>query len=274
MKFDILTLFPEMFPGVIDTSILGRARKAGLLDVRVHNLRDWATDKHHTVDDKPYSGGPGMVLKVDVIDRALHDLKKVNRKQKTENRKTASTVHRSLFTVHPHVVLLTPQGRPFKQAVAHELSQKDHIVLIAGHYEGYDERVRALVDDEISLGDFVMTGGEIAAMAIVDATARLLPGVLGKDESSREESFAVSEVSPNKLSSQEAKQLLEYPHYTRPESYTPLSKPELGALVVPEILKSGHHAEIIKWRALQALEKTKKQRPDLLELPSLTSEDK
>ncbi len=257
MKFDILTLFPEMFPGVIDTSILGRARKAGLLDVRVHNLRDWATDKHHTVDDKPYSGGPGMVLKVDVIDRALHDLKKVNRKQKTENRKTASTVHRSLFTVH-----------------AHELSQKDHIVLIAGHYEGYDERVRALVDDEISLGDFVMTGGEIAAMAIVDATARLLPGVLGKDESSREESFAVSEVSPNKLSSQEAKQLLEYPHYTRPESYTPLSKPELGALVVPEILKSGHHAEIIKWRALQALEKTKKQRPDLLELPSLTSEDK
>lgn len=232
MKFDVLTLFPEMFTGIIDSSILGRARKTGLIDVALHNLRDWATDKHGTVDDAPYGGGPGMVLKVDVVDRALADLNQADT---------------------GHVILLTPQGKPLKQADAQALSQRDRLILIAGHYEGYDERIRQLVDQEVSIGDYILTGGELGAMVIIDAVSRLLPGVLGKDESSSDESFSLAGC------------LLEYPHYTRPETYTPTSRPEQGPLSVPDVLTSGHHAEITKWRLEQARQKTRRQRPDLLD---------
>lgn len=233
MKFDVVTLFPEMFPGIINTSILGRAQKAGRVEIQTHNLRDWATDKHGTVDDTPYGGGPGMVLKADVIDRALADLKKSNRGR---------------------IILLTPQGASFNQKIAQRFAEESHLILIAGHYEGYDERVRSLVDEEISLGDYVLTGGELGAMAVIDAVSRLLPGVLGADESSIEESFSL------------AGGLLDYPQYTRPETFQPLSRPEIGELPVPGILKSGHHSEITKWRLEQARRKTKQRRPELLDL--------
>ncbi len=237
MKIDILTLFPKMFNGFLEESILARGQKAGYFEVRLHQLRDWATDAHRTVDDSPYGGGPGMVIKVDVVDRALAELKEM-RKQS------------------PHVILLSPQGKRFSQALAQQLTQKHHLILIAGHYEGFDERVRSLVDDEISIGDYVLTGGELPAMVVTDAVVRLLPGVLGKDASSHEESFSELQ-SPQRL--------LEYPQYTRPEKYLPASRRDLGKMAVPNILKSGHHAAIIKWRFDQARQRTQQRRPDLLE---------
>lgn len=247
MKIDILTLFPKMFDGFLSESIIARGLKAGYFSIATHYLRDWAADKHGTVDEPPYGGGPGMVLKVDVIDRALLDLRE-KRKEKREKPGVKSM---------PYVILMTPQGAPFTQGKAQELSQKEHLILIAGHYEGFDERVRALVDEEISIGDYVLTGGELPAMVVTDAVVRLLPGVLGDEASPHEESFS-STLTPEPYT------LLEYPHYTRPESYTPLSRPELGELTVPEILTSGHHAKIEEWRKAQALEKTKLRRPDLL----------
>lgn len=237
MKIDILTLFPHIFNGYLSESIMKRAQEAGVIEIAVHNLRDWTTDKHKTVDDTPYGGGPGMVLKVDVIDRALADL----RSQATGDRL--------------QVILLTPQGQPFTQGVAQVLSQTDHLILVAGHYEGFDERVRALVDQEISIGDYILTGGELPALVITDAVARLLPGALGTDASSDEESFSIQHP--------EFGMLLEYPHYTRPETYTPMSRPELGELTVPARLTSGDHGKIAEWRLAQSRERTTARRPDL-----------
>jgi tRNA (guanine37-N1)-methyltransferase len=220
MKITILTLFPESFLGFLDSSIIGRARKNNLVEIKTVNLRDFATDDHGTVDDKPYGGGAGMVLRVDVVKKALDSLK----------------------TPTSTIILLTPQGQVFKQSLAKDLSQKEHLILICGHYEGFDERIRSLVDLELSIGDYVLTGGELPAAVLTDCVVRLILGVVGKEESLEEESFSQN--------------LLEYPHYTRPE--------EFGGQKVPDVLLSGHHAEIKKWRAEQSKQRTKERRPDLL----------
>jgi len=233
MKFDILTLFPAMFDGPLTESILKRAAENGLIDIALHNIRDWALDKHATADDAPYGGGAGMVMKVEPIAGAIEAVK-----EKSPNSK---------------VILTTPCGRPFNHAVAEELSREEGLIIICGRYEGVDERVRTLfVDHEISLGDFVLTGGEIAAMVLVDAVARLVPGVLGCDASAQYDSFADG--------------LLEYPQYTRP--------PEFRGERVPDILLSGNHAEIAKWRRKQSLMRTLATRPELLEGIELSKADK
>lgn len=268
MKIDILTLFPEMFASIFSTSILGRAQKSGLIQIELHNLRDWAADKHRTVDDTPYGGGAGMVIKIEVVDRALFDLKSkvsdgVRYSSESSDKSQKSKLQRKIQNkLKPHVILMTPQGKPFSQALAQKLAKKRHLILITGHYEGFDERIRALVDDEISIGDYVVTGGELPAMVITDAVARLLPGVLGKDISSHEDSFSSFGIRNSSL--QSPKRLLEYPHYTRPEVYTPISYTSLGELSVPEILKKGYHAKIQIWRQAEALKRTQKRRPDLL----------
>jgi tRNA (guanine37-N1)-methyltransferase len=231
MKIDILTLFPEMFKGPFEESIIKRAQEKGLVEIEIHNLRNWAEDKRGTVDDRPYGGGVGMVMRVDVIDRALNKLK-------TENRK-------------PKTVLLTPQGKVFNQGRAQKLAKEKHLTLICGHYEGVDERVREhLVDEEISIGDYVLTGGELPAMVLVDSVVRLIPGVLEKPEATRSESFQSS------VFSLQSSALLEFPQYTRPEEYQ--------GWKVPEILLSGDHQKIEEWRKKKSLERTKKRRPDLL----------
>ncbi|MSR42701.1 MAG: tRNA (guanosine(37)-N1)-methyltransferase TrmD [Pedosphaera sp.] len=222
MKIDVLTLFPEMFSGPLDESIIRRARESGRLELRIHNLRDWTHDRHRTVDDRPFGGGPGMVLKPEPIFEAVE----------------------SLVNEQTRVVLLGPTGRRFDQAIARELTQYENLLFICASYEGVDERVReTLVDDELSIGDYVLTNGNLPAMVIIDAVARLLPGVLGDDASAHDESFSHG--------------LLEYPHYTRPA--------EFREIRVPEVLLSGNHAEIEKWRREQALARTAKMRPDLLE---------
>jgi len=221
MKIDVLTLFPAMFAGPLDESIIKRARTAGLLDLKIHNLRDWAHDRHKTVDDRPFGGGPGMLLKPEPLFEAVEALR-----------------HRGTW-----VVLLSPSGRKFDQATARELAGRKHLLLVTGHYEGFDERVREkLADDELSIGDYVLTNGALPAMVVIDAVARLLPGVLGDAESPVDESFS--------------RGLLEYPQYTRPA--------EFREMRVPEVLVSGNHAEIEKWRQTQAKQRTRERRPDLL----------
>jgi tRNA (guanine37-N1)-methyltransferase len=221
MKIDVLTLFPGMFAGPLDESIVQRARMSGALDLKITNLRDYTHDRHKTVDDRPFGGGPGMLLKPEPVFEAVEALAG----EKTK------------------VILLSPAGRKFDQAIARDLAQAGHLLLICGSYEGFDDRIReSLADDELSIGDYVLTNGALPAMVIVDAVTRLLPGVLGDDESSREESFSG--------------ELLEYPHYTRPA--------EFRGMKVPEVLLSGNHAEIAKWRAEQARQRTEKRRPDLL----------
>jgi len=233
MKFDILTLFPAMFDGPLTESILKRASENGLIEVALHNIRDWALDKHATADDAPYGGGAGMVMKVEPIAGAIESVK-----EKRPNSK---------------VILTTPGGRPFNHTVAEELSREEGVIIICGRYEGVDERVRKLfVDYEISMGDFVLTGGEIAAMVIVDAVARLVPGVLGSGDSALYDSFADG--------------LLEYPQYTRP--------PEFRGEKVPDMLLSGNHAEIAKWRRKESLLRTLASRPELLERIELSKADK
>src|ERR1051325_8473294 len=217
MKIDVLTLFPKMFTGPLDESIIQRARKAGLLELNIHNLRDYTHDRHKTVDDKPFGGGPGMLLKPEPIFEAVEHLAG----PKTE------------------VVLMSPAGRTFNQGVARELSHLEHLLLICGSYEGFDHRIHEfLADDEISIGDYILTNGALPAMVVIDSVARLIPGVLGDDESSAEESFSLG--------------WLEYPHYTRPADFR--------GMKVPEILLSGHHAEIEKWRKEQAQLRTVKKR--------------
>ena len=231
MKIDVLTLFPEMFAGPLDVSIVQRARRTGLLNLRVHNLRDWTHDRHKTVDDRPFGGSAGMVLKPEPLFEAVE----------------------SLGNEQTKVILLTPTGRTFSQAIARELAVNEHLLFICGSYEGVDERVReALVDDELSIGDYVLTNGGLPAMVIIDAVTRLLPGALGDDESAKDESFSHG--------------LLEYPHYTRPA--------EFRGMKVPDVLLSGHHAEIDKWRAEQARLRTARQRPDLLNDKNSGSSDK
>jgi len=210
-----------MFAGPLDESIIKRAREAGLLDLKIHNLRDYAHDRHRTVDDRPFGGGPGMLLKPEPIFEAVE----------------------SLANGRTRVVLLSPSGRTFNQAIAAELAAVQHLLLVSGHYEGFDERIREhLAHDELSIGDYVLTNGALPVMVIVDAVTRLLPGALGDEASAQEESFSHG--------------LLEYPQYTRPS--------EFRGMKVPEVLLSGNHAQIAKWRAEQARLRTSERRPDLL----------
>jgi tRNA (guanine37-N1)-methyltransferase len=232
MRFDILTLFPRMFSSPFEESILGRATEKGLVQIRIINIRDFALDKHQVVDDTPYGGGQGMVMKVEPIGRAIERVKSGG--------------------ASARVIYLTPQGRPFSQKRARELSSMSHLIFLCGRYEGVDERVRDLfVDEEISVGDYVLTGGELAAMVVIDAITRLLPGVLGSDRSAIEDSFFNS--------------LLEYPQYTRPFDFR-------GSLV-PEVLLSGNHLLISQWRRKEALRRTWIRRPDLLARADLSRED-
>lgn len=220
MRFDILTLFPEMFSSPFNASIIDRARKNGLVDINTINIRSYALDKHQQVDDYPYGGGAGMVMKADVLSRAIRDVKQENTR----------------------VIYLSPQGSCLTQEIVVRLAREKQLLLVCGHYEGIDERVMPLIDEEISIGDYILTGGELGAMVLVDAVARMIPGVLGDDESSQEESFANG--------------LLEYPHYTRPRIFEDME--------VPDILLSGHHAEIRRWRIKLSLLRTLLRRPELL----------
>jgi tRNA (guanine37-N1)-methyltransferase len=233
MEFDVFTLLPDVFSPYLESSILQRARQRGLIEVRVHNIRDWATDKHHVTDEEPYGGGGGMVMKVEPVFAAIE----------------------SVFgpAAGCPVILLTPQGRVFNQKIALELAQYPCIALLCGRYEGVDERIREhLVTDEISIGDYVLTGGELPALILIDAVSRLLPGVLGDPDGPFDDSHATG--------------LLEYPHYTRP--------PEFRGWRVPEILLSGDHARIARWRREQSLLRTLKRRPDMLEKAPLDAKDK
>lgn len=229
LRVDVITIFPDFFHGALDQGILNRARASGLVQVETHDLRRWATDKHHTVDDRPFGGGDGMVLKPDPIFAAVGDL--------------TGASGREDYTEGVRVILLSPQGRVFDQRVTEDLSRASQLVLICGRYEGVDERVaEALVTDEISIGDYVLSGGEPAALVVIDAIVRLLPGALGSETSAVHESFSES--------------LLDHPQYTRP--------PEIRGLRVPDILLTGNHAEIARWRRDQAIKKTQRNRPDLL----------
>jgi len=233
MKFHILTLFPGMFAGPFDESIIRRGRDKQLIDISLHNIRDYSIDRHQTADDAPYGGGAGMVMKVEPLSACIQSVK--------------------AKCPEATVVMTSPQGRRFNHRIAAELSTREGLIIICGRYEGIDERVRTLyVEDDISLGDYVISGGEIAAMVIVDAVTRLVPGVLGSDESAATDSFCDG--------------LLEYPQYTRP--------PEFKGLKVPEILLSGNHELIRKWRRNESLRKTYTLRPDLLSDVELTKEDR
>jgi tRNA (guanine37-N1)-methyltransferase len=232
MTFDIVTIFPAMIEQPLAAGILGRAIERGTLDVRVRDLRDFTTDRHRVVDDVPYGGGPGMVLKPDPIFRALDAI--------SAERGTPLTV-----------IMTSPQGRRFTQAEAERLSGLEHIVLLCGRYEGFDERVRERVTEELSIGDYVLTGGELPALVVLDAVARFVPGVVGDEQSVAQDSFS--------------RGLLDHPHYTRP--------PEIDALRVPDVLMSGNHAEIRRWRKREALSRTLERRPDLLDDASLDEEE-
>lgn len=228
MRIDILTLFPEMF-APLEHSIVGKAREKGILEVNYHNFREKAEKARH-VDDEPYGGGQGMLLRAQPIFDTMDAIEKTN----------------------PRVILLDPAGRTFNQAYAEELSKEDQLIFICGHYEGYDERIKTLVTDEISLGDYVLTGGELAAMTMIDATVRLIPEVIGKEASHTDDSFSSG--------------LLEYPQYTRPYEYR--------GMVVPDVLMSGHHENIRKWRLEQSIRKTFERRPDLLACYELSDEER
>lgn len=235
MKIDILSLFPEMFTGPFDSSIIKRAREKGLLHIQITNIRDFAHDKHRIVDDYPFGGGAGMVMKPEPVFEAVDDVKK------------------ACTGAFPKVILLCPQGRVFTQETARNLAGESHLVLICGHYEGVDERIREkLVDEEISIGDFVLTGGELPAMVVIDALARMLPGVLGEEESFKTDSFYNG--------------LLEYPQYTRPREYSGIN--------TPDVLLSGDHEKIHRWRRKMSILRTLERRPDLLKVEDLTEEDR
>jgi tRNA (guanine37-N1)-methyltransferase len=233
LHFDVFTLFPEVFNPYLQSSILKRAQESGLLSVALHNIRDWTSDRHHVCDDMPYGGGGGMVMKPEPIFNAVE----------------------SVLGAPPAcpLILLSPQGRVFTQSLAWELSQQPHLALLSGRYEGIDERViEHLVTDEISIGDYVLSGGELPALVLIDAITRLLPGALGDPQGAWDDSHATG--------------LLEYPHYTRP--------PEFRGWVVPEVLLSGDHARIARWRRQQALLRTRQRRPDLLEKADLSDSDR
>ena len=234
MKFDIVTIFPRMIEAGLAEGVISRGRERGLLDIAVHDLRDFTTDRHRSVDDVPYGGGPGMVMKPEPLVKA------VERIRETRGQPDA-------------VVITSPQGRPFTQGEAERLSRLPHVAVLCGRYEGMDERVRSLVaTEELSIGDYVLSGGELPALVIVDAVSRLVPGVVGDEQSVEEDSFA--------------RGLLDYPHYTRPA--------EFGGEKVPDVLLSGHHAEVRRWRKKAALLRTLERRPELLEQAALDDEER
>jgi tRNA (guanine37-N1)-methyltransferase len=234
MRMDVLTLFPAMFDAVFAASILGKAKDKGIVALQAVNFRDYANNKHNTVDDAPFGGGGGMVLKAEPIFAAVESLI-------------------SEEAPKPRVILLCPQGEPYSQQKAEELAKESHLIFICGHYEGFDERIREhLVTDEISIGDYVLTGGELAAMVVIDSVARLLPGVLGNEQSAVTDSFSTG--------------LLEYPHYTRPAQFRGWD--------VPDVLISGHHINVANWRRKQSLRRTWQRRPELLTKVELTKEER
>jgi tRNA (guanine37-N1)-methyltransferase len=232
VQFDIITLFPSMFESPLSEGIISKAQKKGLIDIRVHDLREYTEDRHRTADDTPYGGGAGMVMKAEPIVRAIEAIR-----LPIENTRT---------------VFLTPQGVLLKQEKAKKLSTYSQVLILCGRYEGIDERVLSFIDEEISIGDFVLTGGEIAAMAVLDVVARLVPGVVGDAASVSEDTFSNS--------------LLKYPQYTRPDNFR--------GLCVPEVLLSGDHKKISEWRSLESLKRTLKRRPDLIEKADLTDKEK
>ncbi|MEF2244587.1 MULTISPECIES: tRNA (guanosine(37)-N1)-methyltransferase TrmD [unclassified Paenibacillus] len=236
MKIDVLTLFPEMFDGVFNASILGKARDKGIVSLQAVNFRNYSKNKHQTVDDYPYGGGGGMVLQAEPVFEAVEALIKANEP-----------------AGKPRVILMCPQGQPYSQKKAEELAKEEHLILICGHYEGYDERIREhLVTDELSVGDYVLTGGELPAMTIIDSVVRLLPGTLGNASSAVTDSYSTG--------------LLEYPHYTRPAVFRDWS--------VPDVLVSGHHANVEIWRREQSLLRTLRRRPDMLSAAELTDKER
>lgn len=232
IRFDVLSIFPEMLNSPLEFSLLKKAREKGLIEVGLHDIRNWAEDKHRMTDDAPYGGGCGMVMKVEPVEKALQSVKESHGRGE--------------------VILMTPQGETFSQKIAAELAEKDHLIIVCGRYEGFDERIREhLVDREISIGDYILTGGEISALVVIDAVSRLIPGVLGNHASVASESFSGG--------------LLEYPQYTRPPEYMGWS--------VPDVLVSGNHAQIELWQRIQALKRTWQRRPELLEKVQLSGED-
>lgn len=233
MRIDVITILPEIFEPVLDASIVGRARANGAIQVDVHDLRNWTTDRHRTTDDYPFGGGPGMVMKPEPVFRALDEVEGLSAEQ-------------------PLVVALTPQGRRLDQLLVRELSERPRLVLLCGRYEGFDERILTRVDLELSLGDYVLTGGELAALVVIDAVTRLQPGVLGHEESAVDESFSAG--------------LLEYPQYTRPASF--------AGMDVPEVLLSGDHRRIAEWRRRESIRRTTERRPDLLADADLSAEER
>ena len=257
MRFDIVTVFPQFFDGPFRFGVLRRALDAGLVSIGIHNLRDFTVDRHQTVDDRPFGGGEGMVLKPEPIFRAVTALGVAEKNLRDMNRE--------------QVVLLSAQGKPFTQSFARELVALDRVVLLCGRYEGVDERVNELVADrELSIGDYVLSGGELAAAIVVDAVSRLLPGVLGNEDSTRYESFSAVDGRADSTdnaphSSCDSGGLLDYPHYTRP--------PEFQGSSVPAVLSAGNHEEIRRWRRQQSLRKTLENRPDLLDRAALSEED-
>lgn len=279
MRIDILTLFPEMFDGVLNTSIIGKARENGYVDVHTLNFRQFANNKHNSVDDYPYGGGAGMVLQPEPIFRAVESIigERDNGAQHTDRAHAAK----------PRIVLLCPQGEVFTQRKAEEFAQEEHLIMICGHYEGYDERIRQhLVTDEISVGDYVLTGGEIPAMIVLDSVVRLLPGVLGNEQSALTDSFGSGSVSESDGDDagdrsggrsgdddsdssggrSSGRLLLEHPHYTRPAVFRDWA--------VPDVLLSGHHANIERWRRKQSLLRTWQRRPELIDESLLSDEER
>jgi tRNA (guanine37-N1)-methyltransferase len=260
MRFDILTIFPDFFTGPFDYGILKRARTLGLVDIATHDLRSFTHDRHRTVDDRPFGGGEGMVLKAQPIYEAMQSL---NISLKAERQRQKETV-----------ILLSAQGQPFRQSLAQELSTTERVVILCGRYEGVDERVNEMLcDREVSIGDYVLSGGELAAAVIVDAVVRLLPGALGNPDSSRYESFGAEDVAEEAgeadqppRSTYGAGGLLDYPHYTRPADFM--------GMMIPEALSGGNHEAIRRWRRRMALKKTLENRPDLLEKIEITEEDR
>lgn len=233
IQFDILSIFPEMLHSPLSFSILKKAQEKGLIGIGLHNIRDWAEDKHNMTDDAPYGGGCGMVMKIEPVERALVAVKRTD--------------------IQPLVVLMTPQGEAFNQKIAAQLAEEQQIIMICGRYEGVDERIREhLADREISIGDYILTGGELSALVVIDAVSRLIPGVLGNDASAVTESFSQG--------------ILEYPQYTRPAEYK--------GWCVPDVLMSGNHVQIERWQRIEAIKRTWLRRPDLLEKTELTESDK
>jgi len=226
MFIDVLTLFPKMFENVLGESMLKRAQKKGLAEIRLHDLRDWTSDAHRSADDKPFGGGAGMVMKIEPVFKALKELKKATRGKAARGR----------------VVLMTPQGKALDQEQAKKLVKEKRLIIICGHYEGVDERIRELADEEISIGDYVLTCGELPAMVLIDSVVRLIPGVLGDSESIKFESFEDG--------------MLEYPQYTRPA--------EFEGMKVPQVLLSGDHKKVDEWRKAEAIKRTRERRPDLI----------